>query len=318
MDLQVRPDSLRMDAAFMRFRPPDGQPIWHLNPAWTKSKMTPAQCLLFTSRGHGPCHRCSSSVVSFGLLYYNAPDLLQMHLTRWAKWPHSLSGKFDFIVVDDCSSLPNAATRVVARVYNQLDAVPPPPIRVLQILPPKRAWNIGGGRNLLMHSAKGCWVLMLDMDYSVPPSLARELLWAPHSSQRFSVFKFRRRRSPLRGNTTVHPAIALVRRELFWAAGGCDEDFVGHYGYTDPHFFYRLRLHTPAVAIRVNRSWPRLETLRDDATPQAVSAKAHNKKLFQKKKAGQISWSNWYLRFNWTVFRCSSPRKRCEQARKTL
>ncbi|OEU13737.1 hypothetical protein FRACYDRAFT_269921 [Fragilariopsis cylindrus CCMP1102] len=31
--------------------------------------------------------------------------------------------------------------------------------------------------------------------------------------------------------------------DSYWTAGGCDEDFVGNYGYTDPHFFYRVEKH---------------------------------------------------------------------------
>ena len=33
----------------------------------------------------------------------------------------------------------------------------------------------------------------------------------------------------------------LIRKEAYWLSGGCDEDFVGSYGYTDPHFFQRLK-----------------------------------------------------------------------------
>jgi hypothetical protein len=40
-----------------------------------------------------------------------------------------------------------------------------------------------------------------------------------------------------------HPAVMLSTTDSYWTAGGCDEDFVGNYGYTDPHFFYRVEKH---------------------------------------------------------------------------
>ena len=38
-----------------------------------------------------------------------------------------------------------------------------------------------------------------------------------------------------------HPAICLLRLEDYWNIGGCEEDLVGHYGHTDPSFWYRAR-----------------------------------------------------------------------------
>ena len=40
-----------------------------------------------------------------------------------------------------------------------------------------------------------------------------------------------------------HPAVMLSTIDSYWTAGGCDEDFVGNYGYTDPHFFHRVEKH---------------------------------------------------------------------------
>ena len=36
-----------------------------------------------------------------------------------------------------------------------------------------------------------------------------------------------------------HPAVCLLRVEDYWNVGGCEEDLVGHYGWTDPSFWYR-------------------------------------------------------------------------------
>ena len=42
-------------------------------------------------------------------------------------------------------------------------------------------------------------------------------------------------------NNKLHPAVCLIRKEDYWKIGGCDEDFVGNYGQTDPHFWYRAK-----------------------------------------------------------------------------
>ena len=36
-----------------------------------------------------------------------------------------------------------------------------------------------------------------------------------------------------------HPAVMLLSKQAYWMSGGCDEDFVGNYGKTDPHFKWR-------------------------------------------------------------------------------
>ena len=91
------------------------------------------------------CHQCTSQL-SLGVLYYNNPKLLTRQLAGWSKWPQAIWSKFEFIVVDHCSEPQKAAKQVAANLYMVLAAKkldePPPPVRILQILPPTRAWNI--------------------------------------------------------------------------------------------------------------------------------------------------------------------------------
>ena len=175
----------------------------------------------------------------------------------------------------------------------------------LQVLPPKLAWNIGGGRNLLMHRASGCWVIIADLDYAVPPKLAAAVLPTvldPAISPT-RVFKFMRDWQP-KGRPQLHPAFAMMRRDLYWQAGGCDEDFVGHYGWTDPHTWFRLGHHRPRVTITVNRSWPAIHYLRAGANRTSQSKdKEENANLYRRKTSGAANWSNVYLRFKWVEHR---------------
>ena len=42
-------------------------------------------------------------------------------------------------------------------------------------------------------------------------------------------------------NGKEHPAVCLLKKEDYWRVGGCEEDLVGHYGQTDPIFWYRAK-----------------------------------------------------------------------------
>ncbi|MGK3742027.1 MAG: hypothetical protein ACI8RD_000441 [Bacillariaceae sp.] len=49
-----------------------------------------------------------------------------------------------------------------------------------------------------------------------------------------------------------HPAVMLSTTGSYWTAGGCDEDFVNNYGYTDPHFFYRVEKHHSLNVVNIH------------------------------------------------------------------
>ena len=267
---------------------------WALSPAWHPPQ-TNASCLTLPEASSGAgCASCNDRRVTLGLLYFDEPEVLRSQLANWATWPPAVQRRFDFVVVDDCSQRQRSAAGVLS--HSLIDGMPD--VRVLTILPPKRAWNIGGGRNLIMHLSRTCWVLICDLDYALSPSLAGMVADATRMAGGQQVFKFHR----LQPSKPIHPGIALLRRELYWAAGGCDEDFVGHYGYTDPHVWLRLRMHSPAVDIAVNRSWPPLIAMSEhllNHTSSLTRNPAVNRRLFQKKRSGELPWSNNYLRFRW-------------------
>ena len=56
-----------------------------------------------------------------------------------------------------------------------------------------------------------------------------------------TIFRFNRRNPD--GTFKVHWGVMFLSSDAYWAVGGCDEDFVGHYGGTDVHFFHRVRIH---------------------------------------------------------------------------
>ena len=134
---------------------------WALSPAWHPPQ-TNASCLTLPEASSGAgCASCNDRRVTLGLLYFDEPEVLRSQLANWATWPPAVQRRFDFVVVDDCSQRQRSAAGVLS--HSLIDGMPD--VRVLTILPPKRAWNIGGGRNLIMHLSRTCWVLICDLDY---------------------------------------------------------------------------------------------------------------------------------------------------------
>lgn len=362
--------------------------VHHLVPPWAPP-YTKAACLSSTPRAAEPCIPCLSCV-TLGLLYYNEPHTLREHVANWASWPCDLRKRFEFVVVDDGS---DETTTAAAHVFESSNTSIPENmgVRILRVLPPKRAWNIGGARNLLMSHASCCHALLNDLDYTLSPVLAeivanaaeqqlepqlqrREAVVASRKGNDFeghwieapplvhkplrpppSVFRFHRAApaglspddvkvwkcatpltKPHASCGPLHPAIALLPVDLYWRAGGCDEDFVGHYGNTDAHFWHRLKQHDPRPRMTLNTSWPPLTTLsaaeacRTDASrcadagiegegasshwhqseilgTRVLSRDAqHNYLLFRRKMAGQKPWSTSYLRFGFSEAMCMS------------
>ena len=103
--------------------------------------------------------------------------------------------------------------------------------------------NIAGVRNLSAKICKTDWMLILDMDTIISSKFASEIL-PLINSPKGNCYKFNRKvnNNPFhKKNRTIHPAVCLIRVKDYWDVGGCEEDLVGHYGQTDPIFWYRAQ-----------------------------------------------------------------------------
>ena len=103
--------------------------------------------------------------------------------------------------------------------------------------------NIAGVRNLSAKICKTDWILILDMDTIISSKFASEILPLTNSPKG-NCYKFNRKvnNNPFhKKNRTIHPAVCLIRVKDYWDVGGCEEDLVGHYGQTDPIFWYRAQ-----------------------------------------------------------------------------
>ena len=138
-------------------------------------------------------------------------------------------------------------------------------------------------------------MVILDMDTFVSEDLAGAML-ALLNYRDNACYKFNRRvpsdpSHPKNGQQ--HPAVCLLKLEDYWKVGGCEEDLVGHYGWTDPSFWHR--------------SIGKLEVLLCsdlflDYIPEGEADinrdNSHNQRLFEEKKRTG-DWSTDFVRFEW-------------------
>jgi len=108
-------------------------------------------------------------------------------------------------------------------------------------------WNRGGARNLGTYQAQTDFVVHIDIDHVLPAACAERLL--AFEPDRFRWYRFERFRNGRADETRrkdkipeeaeygkIHPHIDsyLCTRDLYWAAGGYNEDFSGCLGGGSP------------------------------------------------------------------------------------
>ena len=225
--------------------------------------------------------------ITVNLSFYNQDNILRKHVLRWNSWSEEILKYYSFCIVDDCSK--NNAIDVLKGI--DLSKIDLSIYRVKQDL----FCNIAGVRNLSAKICKTDWILILDMDTLISEKFAGLILPLTKSSKG-NCYKFNRKvnKNPFhKKNGKIHPAVCLIRIEDYWNVGGCEEDLVGHYGQTDPIFWYRaqgkLKIQTrkdifleylPEGEANINRN------------------PSYNKDLFEQKKIDD-SWSTDFIRFEW-------------------
>jgi len=244
------------------------------------------------------------------LLYFNDDYHLSHQLKSWQEFSSEVLNQIQFLIVDDGSFIEKSAHSFLKKniIRNKLLD-----IRIVQI-DQKINWNIGGARNLGFFEADSDWVFMLDGDTIVKPKLIEFILNNLQNPNKVYIFFDRIR--PDGKTYRPHPAVMLLTRASYWRNGGCDEDFVGNYGNTDPHFRYRLEREPSLNMIKMSKimkreSIPPLMELSKEipchnsfkcsetiSTTRLSRNTTPNSVLFQKKKTTN-AWSKEILRFTW-------------------
>lgn len=166
--------------------------------------------------------------------YYRNRAMLARQVAEWEQYPTRVK----IICVDDGSPEPaldiiqrNASPELLERVRLY---------RITVDIP----WNREGARNL---AAEGCstpWLVNVDIDHIMPAKAVEALLrtFEPQPGTWYRFPRYRqgkadetRRKDKLPPDATfgrIHPHIDsyLIERELYWRAGGYDEDYSGCLG----------------------------------------------------------------------------------------
>ena len=228
--------------------------------------------------------------ITINLSFYNQNEVLIKQVESWKSWSKEIRDQFSFCIVDDCSK------KSAMDVLYEDDGVDLTDLD-LSIYRVKEDLycNIAGVRNLSAQECKTEWMVILDMDTFVSEELASSMLRLATPIRKGEAYKFNRRvadpRHPKNGQP--HPAVCLLSVEDYWNVGGCEEDLVGHYGWTDPSFWYRSvgKLHVVTFS-----------DLYLDYCPEGEADinrdNSHNHRLHEEKKRTG-DWSTDFVRFDW-------------------
>ena len=225
-----------------------------------------------------------------------------------SSFSESIRHQIKVLIVDDASHPKLAAEKFIeARSWIRLNIS-------LYRISPRKNWNIGGARNLAFSLVNGN-ILLLDVDTFVDERFLTEVL-KMHEQLGYlgGITKFNRKMHT--GALKPHPAVMLTSSSVFWQVGGCDEDFVGHYGQTDVHFFARVSMH-PRIRrhdrmdlVLTQENLSPCESIKNvpcDLKWITIDSRdpRHNKQLFEWKKKSNC-WSNSFLRFEWWLVSSNS------------
>lgn len=241
--------------------------------------------------------------------YYNSPMMLEYQIKEWWGYePLYERGKFEIILIDDCS------------LISALDVLQSSPLgippylsvyRVLKDIP----WNQHGCRNLGAKKADNTWLFLTDIDHTVPFVTLEAIMEnknllvdSYYTFNRMSVASLDKYGNPVLeimldkdGLPKPHPNTFLLTKDVYWKAGGYDEDYCGTYGGDGP--FKRavasLASHKHLSYLDIIR-WPR-SVISDASQPEAFrqAYKLEYRKKFDKKGGGKAPRAENPVRFPW-------------------
>ncbi|CAJ1956897.1 unnamed protein product [Cylindrotheca closterium] len=264
----------------------------------------------------------TDKTLTFFLIYFNDHHHLAHQLKSWISYGQNVLDQIQFVIVDDSSAPGHTAAEFLQANINHNDSqtIRTPLDIVIYKIDQNLMWNIGGARNLGFWMANTPWVFMSDTDTQVAPETMKYILEKVSSSAAITdtsspaVYTFFQRQRD--SGFKPHPAVMLIRKQDYWKVGGCDEDFVGSYGWTDPHFRYKVQEDPTLHAIKAHTEMDELgitplREMNDDIEcPNGIVCleKFHGEKAPKepekneakfKRKSQEGKWSNEVLRYTW-------------------
>jgi len=233
--------------------------------------------------------------ITFCISYFNQDRKnLLMHLNYYKSYNEKYKNCIKLLIIDDCSKI--GIDKLLTK--NDINEVN---IDILQVTDDLYC-NISGVRNLAAEQCTTKWMMILDMDTLVSPILAGQIIEIIDEAETNrglwnTIFKFNRKvpMNPTHEkNNVVHPAVCLVQKKHYWQAGGCEEDLVGHYGYTDPSFWHKVA----KANINIRVLYDKHVHFNPSAEADINRDSSHNVKIYEDYTINN-KWSNNYVRFNW-------------------
>jgi glycosyltransferase involved in cell wall biosynthesis len=161
--------------------------------------------------------------ISLGTTYYNCPELLSLFVSR------NLPFVDELLIVDDGS---------IDRYSIDKHLKPSGKLKLLRVRD-DIGFNSHGCRNLIMQQSSNDWVVLIDIDREFKdPQYTFESL---KSQNLYTNIRYLFMVHTGNWGSNVHPAVNdyLINKELFFSAGGYDEEIAGQ-RWGDREFFKQL------------------------------------------------------------------------------
>lgn len=229
-------------------------------------------------------------LITISLSYYNQSEIaVRRHLDLFDSYLSSIKELISVILIDDCSKVP-VENLVSLDNYGDID---------LSIYRVKEDLfcNISGTRNLAASLCSTPYLFILDMDTCIDNQLMQSSLFLAkcniHENKVFKFTRFVPADHKHEKHLKPHPAVCLIRQRDYWNIGGCEEDLVGNYGYTDPCFWQRAKGKAKVHILKKPYLF-----YHPDGECNIVRDNSKNRKIFID-RCKNNNWSGKYLRFSW-------------------
>jgi glycosyltransferase involved in cell wall biosynthesis len=234
--------------------------------------------------------------------FYRNVQMLRHQISAWEDYPKEIQ----IILVDDGSPEPASEILLTHATPELLERVSL--YRIGVDIP----WNRGGARNLGTKEATTDWVVHVDIDHLLPAEFARLMLEQKPDPRRWYRFeRFRvgkadetRRKDKIGDDVEfgkIHPHIDsyLCTRDLYWKAGGYNEDFSGCLGGGSPFLAELERVGGKPLMVPAAHLLVYTRSVASDASDHTLSRERGE---FSRRKAtmrGKYRGHN-PIRFPWT------------------
>jgi hypothetical protein len=196
-------------------------------------------------------------MLSLVMPYYANPSMLSIQYAEWLGWSALAKAQIEIVIVDDGSPEPAVAVPFGAGAGTL------PEISIYRITE-DRPWHQHAARNLGAHVARAPWLLLTDMDHMLTAENAEALIKRLGKLDPGTAYFLNRIEAdtglPTLGGDNrpkPHPNSFVMTRDLYWEAGGYDEDYCGIYG-TDGLFkdrLFRLAVRGLLKHVALKRYW---------------------------------------------------------------